>query len=215
MVDNLDEHTEKVKAEYERHARQHDSDTPEAAHWVGDHKTKLRYEVLADIDDLCGKSVLDFGCGNALFLDYLDEKGINCEYYGWDISEELVEIARGRHPDAEFRVIDVLNEGMPTSQENFDYVLISGTFYIRVDTRREIHTQWIRNIMIKLWEVCDKGLAANFLTEHVEFKKDELYYSNIDELISFCVSDLSRWFTLRRDYPLWEHTIYIYRSANI
>jgi hypothetical protein len=127
----------------------------------------------------------------------------------------MVEIARGRHPDAEFRVIDVLNEGMPTSQETFDYVLISGTFYIKVDTRRDIHAQWIRNIMISLWEVCDKGLAANFLTEHVEFKKDELYYSNIDELISFCVSDLSRWFTLRRDYPLWEHTIYIYRSANI
>ncbi|NTW27009.1 MAG: methyltransferase domain-containing protein [Candidatus Moranbacteria bacterium] len=52
---------------------------------------------LESIKDFCVENdkVLDFGCGNGRLLDLLAEKKIN--YWGVDVSEKLVEIAKDRH----------------------------------------------------------------------------------------------------------------------
>jgi len=215
VSDKISEHTEEVKSEYESHMKSHDRDTPEAAHWVGEKKTRLRFDVLTQIDDLNGKKILDFGCGNALLLDLLKDEGVNCEYHGWDISEEMVKVARERHTDADFLSIDVLEDDTTEYEREFDYVFVSGVFHIKTNTEHEVHKEWTREIMSELWTLCDEGMSVNFFTEHVDWREDEHYYCDIDDLITFCVDELSRWFTLRRDYELWEHTIYVYREPMV
>lgn len=211
----IEKHTEKIKKEYEDHLLKHDLNSPEAVHWVGKDKTWLRFKILTKIDDLNNKKVLDFGCGNALLLDFLKENNIICEYHGWDISEKMIEVAKKRHPEASFKVVNVIKDDVKEFTNFFDYILISGISYIKVNAEEDIHKKWIETILLKLWHLCKEGLAINFMTEHVDWRDSSLYYCPINEITSFCVKNLSRWFAIRHDYQLWEFTMYIYKEPKV
>jgi len=213
--EQLEDHTEKIKQEYESHLLMSDPNSPEAAHWKGKDKTWLRFKILTEIDNLNNKKVLDFGCGNALLMDFLNERGIKCEYHGWDISERMIEVAKKRHPKAKFKVINIFHEDLSEYVNFFDYILISGVFYIKVDGEESVHKKWIEQILLKLWNLSKKGLAVNFMTEYVDWRDSSLYYCPINEIIIFCVDNLSRWFVIRHDYQLWEFTVYIYKEPKV
>jgi SAM-dependent methyltransferase len=211
----LHRHGDKIKKEYEAHMAKHDPNSPEAAHWTGRDKTWLRLRILSEIDTLDGKKVLDFGCGNALLLDFLNEKNIRCEYYGWDISEKMIAIAKERHPDAKFDVKDVLADDLGQVAGFFDYVLISGVFYIKKNSSREIHRKWTEGILRRLWPLCSGGLAVNFLSDFVDWMDKDLYYCPVSEIMRFCRQNFTRWVVLRHDYELWEYTLYLYREPRV
>lgn len=215
MDDDITSHVKTVRDRYERHLREHDENAATAAHWKTQERLDLRYEVLSEIDDLDGSRILDFGCGTGLLADFLDSRGVDCEYVGWDISDEMVEIARERHPEASFRQIDVLNENTAHFEGAFDYVFVCGVFHIKDEGTRSAHEAWMYQTLRELWPLCEEGLAVNFMTEHVDWRDDELYYCSIDELVKFVADDLSRWFTIRRDYELYEHTAYVYHMPKL
>lgn len=66
-----------------------------------------------------GEKVLDLGCGNGRYFEYLKEKKVN--YFGVDNSEKLIEIAKARYPEADFQVADALN--LPFPDNFFDKVV--------------------------------------------------------------------------------------------
>lgn len=149
-------------------------------------------------------------------MDYLNEQRINCEYHGWDISEKMIEIAKKRRPEGKFKVIDIMEENMDKIYHNyFDCIFIGGVFNLKFDADKKIHETWIKMTLTKLWKLCRKGIAANFLTEYVDREDKDLYYCPIGEIISFCVANLSRWFVIRHDYQLYEYTIYIYKDSKV
>jgi len=211
----MNKHTLKIKREYEHHLLKHDLNSPEAAHWVGKDKAWLRTRILTEIGEVAGKKVLDFGCGNGLLLDFLKENRVSCDYYGWDISEKMIEIARRRHPLASFAVVDVLKNELKNFTSFFDYVLISGVFHIKKDTEAEIHRRWSEEILLRLWPLCREGMAFNLMTEYVDWKDGDLYYCPMSEMVDFCVSNLSRWLVVRQDYQLWEYTVYVYKAPRV
>ena len=215
LDDNILKHNKKVKEGYERHLVKHDPHSPEAVHWRGKDKTWLRFKILTEIDDLNGKVLLDFGCGNALLLDYLKEKGIKVNYYGWDISEKMVNVARNRHPDANFRSLDIFEEDLDNYIGFFDYILISGVFYIKFDSDDAVHERWMQAILLRLWPLTRLGIGFNCLTEYVDWRDESLYYASINKLLDFIVGNLSRWFVIRHDYKLWEMTFYVYRYPRV
>lgn len=67
-----------------------------------------------------GDRVLDLGCGNGRFYEALRDKKIN--YLGADYSKKMIEIAKRRYPEADFRVIDALDLSFP---ENYFDVIFS------------------------------------------------------------------------------------------
>lgn len=94
-------------------------------------KTKEDYSLIADIFSRTreynwkelnilenylenGEKILDVGCGNGRLYDFLKDKQV--DYYGIDISEKLIEIAKNRYPEGKFQVADALNLPFP---ENF------------------------------------------------------------------------------------------------
>lgn len=66
-----------------------------------------------------GDIVLDLGCGNGRYYDYLKKKEAN--YVGIDNSEKLIEIAGKKHPLADFRTGDALN--LPFKDDYFDKII--------------------------------------------------------------------------------------------
>jgi SAM-dependent methyltransferase len=211
---HVQKHNAHVKRVYEEHLQGKESNSPEASHWVDRDRVDLRFDVLTDIADLSGCSVLDFGCGNGLFRDYLKQCGVDCEYTGWDISEDMVEIARQRHPDSEFREIDILETDLE-AREEFDWILVSGVFHISGDRPNDEHERWYKTILQRLWPLCEQGLAVNFFSEFVDWRDEELYYCSLDELVPFLVEELSRWYQIRHDYDLYELTAYVYREPEV
>jgi len=62
---------------------------------------------------LVGERVLDSGCANGRLSEVLRDKKV--DYFGVDISEKLIEIARKKYPEAKFRVADCLNLPFPAN----------------------------------------------------------------------------------------------------
>ena len=63
-----------------------------------------------------------------------------------------------------------------------------------------------------MFAACDVGIAFNAITDVVDYRSDDLWYSNAGEMLRFCQTELSRHVTLRHDYPLYEYTVYVYRN---
>jgi ubiquinone/menaquinone biosynthesis C-methylase UbiE len=66
-----------------------------------------------------GDRVLDNGCGNGRFYPFFKEKG--ADYVGIDNSEKLVDIAKKKYPEAEFKIDDALE--LSFASEEFGLVI--------------------------------------------------------------------------------------------
>jgi SAM-dependent methyltransferase len=67
------------------------------------------------------RRVLDYGCGQGRYLDLLRERFPSASLVGSDISRVALDIARTRHPDAEYLPMD--DERVPEDDGAFDLVL--------------------------------------------------------------------------------------------
>lgn len=72
-----------------------------------------------------GNRVLDLGCGNGRLLALF--KDSNIDYTGVDISEKLIQKAKEKYPDKEFRKADAL--GLPFENQSFDKILSVAVFH--------------------------------------------------------------------------------------
>lgn len=179
--------------------------TVQALGWRDEAQQALRFAVLAEVGDLDGKSVLDVGCGFGDFYGYLKEAGVTAHYTGIDISPEVLAEARERHADAHFEQIDLLAD---TFDERFDYVLESGVFNHRISDNERFSQDMLR----AMYECCELGIAANMITTYVDYRDDYLHYYDPAAVLSFAKS-LSRYATIRHDYPLYEFSVFIYRES--
>lgn len=64
-----------------------------------------------------GVKVLDLGCGNGRFSEFLKKT----DYIGIDKSEKLIKEAKKKYPEAYFQVADALN--LPFEDNKFDFVI--------------------------------------------------------------------------------------------
>lgn len=79
-----------------------------------------------------GASILDIGCGNGRFLQYLLDKKKTVDYTGLDFSKKLIGIARKRFPR-----VDFIEQSMTDFQlsKRFDRVIAIASFH-HVPTRK-------------------------------------------------------------------------------
>ena len=49
------------------------------------------------------------------------------------------------------------------------------------------------------------------MSKHVDWEREDLFHLSFDELGSFLKEEISRNFTIRNDYGLYEYTVYIYK----
>lgn len=188
---------------YEERLQQHGK-SAQALGWKDQKQQWLRFDILSQIASLDGAKILDVGCGFGDFYTYLKERGIHVEYVGYDIVPALLDIAREQISDARFELRDITIE-FPT--EKFDYVFFSGILNHKIGD----NMAFARTLIAKCFESADKGVAINMMTSYVDFREDYLYYYSPEEMFSF-VKSLTRFATVRHDYPLYEFTLYLYHK---
>lgn len=167
-------------------------------------RRQMRFGVLNGIGDLQGSSVLDLGCGLGDFYEYLQQNGIQADYTGYDISPDLIEVAKKRFPDAQFEVRDIQEGGLP---RRFDYIVCSQTFNFKL--KNEDNFALVQSVLKACLGSADRGVVCDFLTSYVDFREEHLYYYEPERVFQYAKS-LTKRVTLRHDYPLFEFAIYLY-----
>jgi len=170
---------------------------PKAVGWGSKESQELRFKVLCDIDDLSGKTILDYGCGLGDLFSYLCNSAI-LMYVGYDRNEKMIAKALKSYPYGVFR--DYIEA------EKYDYVFASGTFNLE-------EKEWTRKTYKELdnmWQMCKKGVSVNFLSVFAEKKDKKCHYVNPTEMIKFA-RKLTNWFTIRHDYKENDFTLYMYK----
>lgn len=168
----------------------------------------IRFQVLSEIGDLHNCFILDVGCGFGDLYRFLVNCGYsNIEYTGVDINPNLIEIAKKMYPGVRFEVKDFQEEDVEGS---YDWVFSSGIFNFKLPDNRS----FIQTMLKKMTGICEKGVAADFMSSYVDFKNEDAYYTCPEDIFRFCKT-LSKRVALRHDYMPFEFCVYIYKDDSI
>lgn len=117
-----------------------------------------------------GSRVLDLGCGNGRLRQFLPSDLIReGDYFGFDLSEKLLEIARDRYPrDAFFR--GDFGRHLPFGADNFDWIISIAAFHHLLDKTSQ--EEYLKNmyrvlkpggrVFITTWVLPKKYYWMNF-----------------------------------------------------
>jgi SAM-dependent methyltransferase len=165
-----------------------------------------RFKAKFDIGILDNTRVLDVGCGFGHMLDYLNAWNIKAHYTGIDIFPPFIEIAKQRHPKADFRLMNILEDA---PDETWDWVFLVGAFNVAPKNAR--WWPYVQEMIKQMFGLCRRGVAVDFLSSYVDFKKANAFHAHPEKVFTFA-KQLSRRVTLRHDYMAYEFTIYIYKE---
>ncbi len=175
--------------------------------WGNIESQQLRFRILAEIADLSNCRICDFGCGFGDLYLYLTERFTNIDYVGIDLSVKLIEEAKRRYPQAAFEVRDILENPL---KKKFDYMLASGTLSFKLKN----HEKYVEKILTAMIKASKKGVGVNFLSSYVDYELEKNFHFSPEKAFTLA-KKLTKYVTIRHDYPLYEFTLYLYQSCPI
>jgi SAM-dependent methyltransferase len=183
--------------------------------WPSYDDAQARYRVM--LDGLLSAAspgqpvrLLDFGCGPAHFYEFLQQQNLpHIHYTGLDISERYLALARRKFPDQPFLCLDVLQN--PAALPPFDYIVMNGIFTQKCTLSFEQMWAYCQELVSLLWPKTTLGLAFNAMTKQVDWEREDLFHLPLDLLATFLKRELTRHFTFRHDYGLYEYTAFLYK----
>jgi SAM-dependent methyltransferase len=164
----------------------------------------FRFERIAQVADLRGRSVLDLGCGLGDLYPFLRQRFGAVDYTGIDVVPEMVEKAAAAHPEARFLHRDVLVEGI---EGTYDYVLLCGVFNNDIAEP----TAFLKAMTEVAFEHCRSGIAFNFISRHVNFVAPHTAYHDPVDVFDFCLRSLSWKVSLHHHYERCDVAVFVYR----
>lgn len=198
---------DQVKAYFGRRIQEHGA-TPRGVDWNSEDSQNIRFEQLLKV--VQGHepfSVLDYGCGYGALADYLTQKGLDADYYGFDIVEAAVELAIQLHPGkTRFKFF---SDQVELSE--CDYTVASGIFNVRGEQSLEDWTNYVVSVLHQFNDLSRKGFASNFLTKYSDTNRmrPELYYADPLYLFDYCKRNFSRNVALLHDYQIYDFTLIV------
>ncbi len=196
--------TESIIRFYDKNVRAYKNDIKSVA-WGSRKSQEKRLEILSQIADLEGRSVLDVGCGLGDFYGWLSREYSNIRYAGIDITPSMIEIASKNYPKTRFKIQNILDLKKVTP--SYDYVFASGIFNRRIAG----HKYFVNKTIEKMFALSKLGVAFNIMSTQADFMDKNEYYADPGRMLNFCLT-LSRKVVLRHDYMPHDFTVYIYKK---
>ena len=184
-------------------------DTAKACSWKSEEVAARNLAAVAQVfaHETEPFTVYEVGCGVAAMADFLRAQVPLARYSGCDILAEMIERAKERDPGVDVEQRDILTSP-PSSQ--YDYVIISGLFNLRMSNDDETWFTFVKSMLKSAFGIARKGLASNFLTSYVDFKRELGYYQDPGRVFDFAQRELSRFSEIRHSYYPWEFTLLVY-----
>ncbi len=191
---------------YHRHRlSEYAEGTVRALGWRGLESQVRRFEVLADLGDFSGASILDVGCGTGDLKGFLDQKYPDMTYIGIDQMPEFIALAQKNYGDAtrtEFYQRDFSRIDFPS----VDFVLASGALGYRC-----ADPDFFTDMIEKMFNAAKQALAFNMLDASCFPAHPLLCGHDPDQILRFC-KRLSSKVECVRGYLHDDFTVYIYVS---
>lgn len=175
--------------------------------WNSRESQEIRYEQLLKVCNEKEKfTILDYGCGYGYLFEYMKNRNYNFEYYGFDISEEMINKARQTYKEN-----NCYFSNSTKMKSKTDYCVASGIFNVKFDTDFETWTEYILSVLNEINNNTTKGFSFNCLTKYSdkEYMKDNLYYGDPCYFFDYCKKQFSKNVAILHDYDLYEFTIVV------
>lgn len=173
--------------------------------WSSKESQEMRFSNLIRGLDLNGKTILDIGCGQGDFINFLIKEKINFnKFIGLDISNPMINYCKKTFYDLENVTFFCGNFLDEINIPNFDYAFLSGTLSFKIDNNWD----YTKALITKVFTNATGGIASNFLTSYVDFKVEKNFHYEPEIMFNFG-KKLSKKVNLFHDYPLYEFTIQI------
>lgn len=159
--------------------------------------------------------ILDLGCGFGLFLDFINQKNLpneGLDYSGIDLSEPMIKSAQKKWPKENFFIHDIIKN--PLSENSYDYIIMNGLLTEKLGLSFEEMFEHAKTLVKSAFNSCKIGLAFNVMSNHVDWKREDLFHLSFDDLGNFLTKECGRNFIIRSDYGLYEYTVYLFKSPN-
>lgn len=179
--------------------------------WNSKESQYLRFEQLCNVINKDQFSIIDYGCGYGELINYIDAKYSKYDYFGFDISDEmLAEAQKLFQANSNVKFSSQLNENKT------DYVIASGLFNVKLNLAT--NEEWLAYILETLNNMNSlsvNGFSFNALTKYSDndYMKDYLYYSDPLFLFDYCKRNFSKNIALLHDYDLYEFTIIVRKNG--
>lgn len=196
-----------VRAYFQRAIVEHGT-SPRGVDWNSVASQETRFEQLLKV--VASKepfSLLDYGCGYGALADYMERCGFSADYYGYDIVEEAVELARRNNAGRTGRTF--FSQEAQLSQ--VDYVVQSGIFNVRGASSYEDWTSYVVETLTRFNELSRKGFSSNFLTKYsdADRMRADLYYADPMFLFDYAKRHFSRNVAILHDYEIYDFTLVV------
>jgi len=182
---------------------------PRGVDWNSTESQELRFEQLSRLWD-SGKhfSINDYGCGYGMLAHFLDGRGHEFTYSGFDIS--AVMLTHARRKLATIPNCVVVND--QADLQPADFTVASGIFNVKLDAGEERWVAYVLDTLDRMRELSTKGFGFNMLTRHCDrpLMRPHLYYADPGFYLSHCLNRFSRRVMLLHDYPLYEFTVLVW-----
>ena len=208
----MDPITESLRRHYAEKFSAH-GPTSEGVDWGSDEsRMLLRYhKMLAVLEAPLAKkpSILDVGCGYGGLLKYLEKLKIEADYTGIDVADNMIKWASENLKSGKFVCGDILDSSF---ERGFDYVVCSGVLTQKLDTPAADMDRFAAKLIRTMFDLCKRGIAFNVMTTKVNYFANNLYYRDPADMLSWCLSGITRHVKIDHAYPLYEYTVYLYRE---
>jgi SAM-dependent methyltransferase len=201
-IPNLDQ----VKTYFDQRLREH-GPSPRGVDWNSEASQKVRFDQLLKVVEIPKFSILDYGCGYGALADYLVEKGFEVEYFGFDILESAIQMARQIHAGKPQRTFFSATANL----SEVDYLVASGIFNVCCDKSFDTWTEYVVSMLEQFNFLSRKGFSCNFLTKYsdADRMRPDLYYADPCFLFDYCKLHFSKNIALLHDYKLYDFTLIV------
>lgn len=202
-----------MKEHYETTFQRHGPNSLGVDWGQDDEKTILRYQImlaiLANEPTKEPPSLLDVGCGYGGLHTYAKRTGIPLRYTGIDVASNMIAWSREHLVDADFIEDDFLDADF--SERTFDYVICNGILTQKLQASLLDMDHYAKRLINKMYSLCTKATAFNIMSTSVNYFAPNLYYKHPAEILSYCLSTISRKIKVDHSYGLYEFTVYLYK----
>ena len=171
-------------------------------------KYARQHAVHAAVSRLEGAAILDIGCGLANFYEYLQTRGLNVHYIGYDVVEPFIVANRARFPEATFRLADISRDDIA---DRCDYVVMCQVFNNKY--REANNVAVVEGAIRRAFLAADKAVSIDMLSSYVNRMEDNLFYYSPEQMFGFAKS-LTPYVSLLHGYLDHHFTIQLFKGRS-
>jgi len=173
--------------------------------WGEKGRQELRFKILSSLWNFRNASVLDIGAGFGDFYNFIGKDTLS-HYHGFDIVPVLVNKGKELYGNNKNFELTLGNFADMPLDRKYDIIIISGLFNFKL-TNGDNYA-FINDIITKAFANCNIGLAANFITDRVDYQDNIVFNSNPEKIVEIALKHTKN-FALRNDYMPFEFSIFM------